>query len=592
MAQIESIVIENSGAISNLSINLPFTSEGLPKPLIIVGENGSGKTTALSFIVDSMLQLAAIKFNDIFTTTGAGTLFYRLHTHDVRIGSTSSVSYIKYRDEDFVAEYIDRAGSEDVVDIQRRLGISVEMRLNATEKFEKKFTPNAEKIALKMPKDVYAFFPSGRKETPSWLQEKALQKNGFTTQEKFSDQLNKQIVIETGIDEAVTWILDCLLDKAAGHQSTGMDSANKILQKILLDPFAHFAIAPRQVRPRVQIYSTIEEVRQLIVPSLGHLSAGQSMLLSIFATIANHGTHSAYKPLEDVSGIVIIDEAELYLHTNFQRTVLPELIKFFPKVQFIITTHSPVFLMGMKDCFGVDGFEIREMPSGAVIDVDQFGEIGAAVESLRQSKAFKSQVSAEIARENNLPILVVEGRTDRVIIEALWKKFKGEVLPFRIICAHGDKQLSALLQDEQFLEEAGTNQRVLGLFDFDDSFNTWNGCKNYGSYEGDDLTGTLRRNKTHQNVCIGLLPVCRNRASQAGVRFGGKSCFSIEMYLPDAILQRNNNLSKVEHPGGGFISSFQGDKAAFADRVSGNAEMLENFDKNLLKFIESVLIDT
>ena len=44
---------------------------------------------------------------------------------------------------------------------------------------------------------------------------------------------------------------------------------------------------------------------------------------------------------EDLLGIVIIDEIDVHLHISLQKKVLPFLIKAFPRVQFIVSTHSP-----------------------------------------------------------------------------------------------------------------------------------------------------------------------------------------------------------------------------------------------------------
>jgi len=46
----------------------------------------------------------------------------------------------------------------------------------------------------------------------------------------------------------------------------------------------------------------------------------------------------------DIFGIVLIDEIDLHLHPSLQRTLVPRLRKTFPKVQFIVTTHSPLVL--------------------------------------------------------------------------------------------------------------------------------------------------------------------------------------------------------------------------------------------------------
>lgn len=48
------------------------------------------------------------------------------------------------------------------------------------------------------------------------------------------------------------------------------------------------------------------------------------------------------KRIDDVDGIVLIDEIDLHLHPEWQRTVLPALAGAFPRIQFICTTHSPL----------------------------------------------------------------------------------------------------------------------------------------------------------------------------------------------------------------------------------------------------------
>lgn len=45
--------------------------------------------------------------------------------------------------------------------------------------------------------------------------------------------------------------------------------------------------------------------------------------------------------LEQTPGIVLIDEVDLHLHPKWQRQIVPVLRQTFPRVQFILTTHSP-----------------------------------------------------------------------------------------------------------------------------------------------------------------------------------------------------------------------------------------------------------
>lgn len=51
----------------------------------------------------------------------------------------------------------------------------------------------------------------------------------------------------------------------------------------------------------------------------------------------------------DVQGVVLIDELEAHLHIDLQKKILPFLTRFFPRVQFIVSTHSPFVLNSIED---------------------------------------------------------------------------------------------------------------------------------------------------------------------------------------------------------------------------------------------------
>jgi len=46
----------------------------------------------------------------------------------------------------------------------------------------------------------------------------------------------------------------------------------------------------------------------------------------------------------DIQAIVLIDEIDLHLHPSLQRSLVPRLRKVLPKVQWVVTTHSPLVL--------------------------------------------------------------------------------------------------------------------------------------------------------------------------------------------------------------------------------------------------------
>ena len=77
---------------------------------------------------------------------------------------------------------------------------------------------------------------------------------------------------------------------------------------------------------------------------LEEISAGfQAMLSLVFAIVEwIEGTNEeefAYIP--EATGTVVVDELDVHLHPEWQLTIRKSLATLFPKLQFIITTHSP-----------------------------------------------------------------------------------------------------------------------------------------------------------------------------------------------------------------------------------------------------------
>ena len=52
--------------------------------------------------------------------------------------------------------------------------------------------------------------------------------------------------------------------------------------------------------------------------------------------------------LVDNRGIVMVDEVDLHLHPSWQMTVLSTLARALPKIQFIVTSHSPLLVGSLE----------------------------------------------------------------------------------------------------------------------------------------------------------------------------------------------------------------------------------------------------
>ncbi|MCU0444008.1 MAG: ATP-binding protein [Microscillaceae bacterium] len=81
---------------------------------------------------------------------------------------------------------------------------------------------------------------------------------------------------------------------------------------------------------------------------LNTLSDGYGAILDIVSEIMLRMENSKSQ-LFDIQGIELIDEIEAHLHIELQEKILPFLTRIFPKIQFIVSTHSPVILASLED---------------------------------------------------------------------------------------------------------------------------------------------------------------------------------------------------------------------------------------------------
>ena len=76
----------------------------------------------------------------------------------------------------------------------------------------------------------------------------------------------------------------------------------------------------------------------------------------------------------DYQGIVLIDELETHLHIELQKKILPFLTEFFPRIQFIVTTHSPYILNSVSNAKAYDLERRVELDNLSVFSSEDLAE--------------------------------------------------------------------------------------------------------------------------------------------------------------------------------------------------------------------------
>ena len=94
---VETIFCENMGPIEKAVIKAGFTPEGNPKPIGLVGKNGSGKSIMLSNIVDALHELGDQAFNNVTKKEGAGHKFFKIgHQSHITLGADHLLGYVSF----------------------------------------------------------------------------------------------------------------------------------------------------------------------------------------------------------------------------------------------------------------------------------------------------------------------------------------------------------------------------------------------------------------------------------------------------------------------------------------------------------------
>ena len=95
----------------------------------------------------------------------------------------------------------------------------------------------------------------------------------------------------------------------------------------------------------------------------------------------------------EIEGILLIDELETHLHPKWQRYIVDRIKEQFPKVQIIITTHSPIIALGTADQEEAKIIELALDPNviNKVVDrtIDSSNYKGYRVDQILTSSAFK-----------------------------------------------------------------------------------------------------------------------------------------------------------------------------------------------------------
>lgn len=496
---LKDIEIENNGPIDSIKENLPFHENGNPKPLLIIGKNGSGKSIFISHIVNALISSKQILYDD--TDVEKGKVYKYRSPAYIKSGKSYSRSKLTFEEDISLSEWqLDRTKT-DYEEFYKHTPINKEwneIRANDASLFKSNFQNKIQKLKKSIDSNCLLYFPANRFEEPSWLNyDNLTNKADYRFLNRTSNISNRQIINYSPLKDTQNWLLDLLFDKYtleiqtqnfnfpvnqqgqqqtniplplfAGFQGESNNIHNAILQflKSLFQIEDNIRLGVGKRRART---ISLMKNEQAWIPNIFNLSSGETALLNIFLSIIKDYdlSNSHFTQLSEIKGIVVIDEIDIHLHSNLQYKVLPELIKLFPKVQFIITTHSPLFLLGMRKEYQDDNFKIMNLPNAEKVDIESFSEFEKGYSYFKDSIKYKSDLQVEIDK-SKLDFLFVEGDYDIKYIKKASQLLGQEELleNFQLVDSNGYGGIDKVYRHFDSKLADVTPQKMLLLYDCD-----------------------------------------------------------------------------------------------------------------------------
>lgn len=447
---VKRVQLRNYGPIARFDIECPFV-ENKPKPVILVGGNGSGKSIVLSHIVNGLLSARRTSLSET-SEVEEGKVYKLRSASYIQSGEVYSFSKIDFEDSLCVRELQipttkqqlqtswHSQNYQHILDGIAEIGAQdlwKEMSPAANSEISGNFNDKRDLIERIFSTRCILYFPPNRFEEPAWLNRENLKaKARYTGLMRLKGDADRRIINYSPLYDIQNWLLDVIYDFSvirlqtykvnapllqslsaplcvfvgAWESSTNLYDIVRKIVKVIMPRFGRARLA---VGRRMYRILSIMENSEVCIPNIFQLSSGETSLLSLFLSILRDWDlcDKPFTSSEDIQGLVVVDEIDLHLHAKHQYEILPKLMGMFPRVQFIITSHSPLFVLGMQKIFRDGGFALYHLPRGEQIGPEEFKEFDEAYQAFSETRRHAEVVAAEV-KSLQQPVVYVEGKTD------------------------------------------------------------------------------------------------------------------------------------------------------------------------------------
>lgn len=328
---LKNITAKNFNGFENITV------EFSPGINLLIGNNGSGKTSIIEAI-----------------SIALGTSFSLVHGISTKGLSDNTVRYIYQKEGDATHSFIRQFPQQ----------ISSELQWNDSEKYSLTASRKGEADATHAFNDDIAYktlntLNDNNEKAPifclqnfdrDWTAHKKSQDINVTAGMTIRSDGYKDCLSGKGIEDVIqNW---CLKMSFLEYQKKHPVHEYQLFQNTI----SHFMQAMLETSEGIQIEYSIETQGMEITigenkDSLYNLSTGYRAILSMIMELAYRASvlNPTMQDFSALEGVVLIDEIDAHLHPKWQWKILDAIRQVFPRVQFIIATHSPIVISSVKD---------------------------------------------------------------------------------------------------------------------------------------------------------------------------------------------------------------------------------------------------
>ncbi|ENU26829.1 AAA family ATPase [Acinetobacter modestus] len=362
--QIQSFSLKNIGRFQDLSVSLAPTQRYPSNITVFIGNNGSGKTSLLKSVATALTWFVARLKHDKSNGTPIP---------ESVILNTANAAAVEIIVNDKNLQQQSQAYTWRIT--KNRTARKAEFTTHLTELNQltdhyKQWLGEDDQSSL----PLIAFYPVERSviDIPLKIREKHqfLQINGYDNAldnavdfrrffEWFRDREDVENENFKNMVQAYKEASIEVVHRAYMYEDDQLNAVRRAIEEFM-PTFRNLRV---QRKPR--LHMSVDKNDKTL--NVNQLSQGEKSLMALVGDIARRlamMNPSLENPLHG-KGIILIDEIDMHLHPQWQRSIIQRLQTTFPNCQFILTTHSPLVISDTQNIlvYDLDGQDITALPS-------------------------------------------------------------------------------------------------------------------------------------------------------------------------------------------------------------------------------------